>query len=510
MKKNMALKKELILRLPKKLMYVFILLFLSCLINAQTPQFELIQPELFAETGSMTHAWADFDNDGDLDLYVGFRPGKPNRLYRNDGGQFTDVADKMGVADSAHTRAIAWGDYDADGRLDLYVGYAAGAREDYAKIASSIYRNDGDHFTNVTKSLRLDLPLGNARQLSWIDFDSDGDVDLFVGFRDIPNMLFRNENGKFVDVSKQMGISGSRATMGGVWFDYDKDGDLDLYLGNMDGFANRLYRNDKTRFVDVAPKNGLDAGGRAIDDNPGDHSMAGTIRPDIVDYDNDGDFDIFVTTLGGTDGFYRNNNDGTFTNIASDLGLAHEGYQGTAAWADFNNDGWVDLYVDGILYKNEKGKFINVTPEVIKNNVGGYGSIWADYDNDGAMDLALSSRNHYVIHNLLSSEQAGNSLKVMVLNKNGIHTRAGTEIRLYVKGTKKLIGTRIIETGSDYNGQSVMPVHFGLPNSEVVDVEIALMSNNGRRTVLVQNVIPQKYIGSYLKIKVDNKGNIVK
>ncbi len=429
---------------------------------AQRVDFELVQADLLAERGSMTHAWADFDNDGDLDLYVGFRPGQPNRLYRNDNGRLTEVAAELGVADIEGTRAVAWGDYNADGRLDLYVGYTSGAQEDLAKIANRIYRNDGVRFTEVTQELGLELPLGHARQLSWVDFDNDGDVDLFVGVRDIPNMLFRNDDGEFVDVAETMGITGSRATMGGVWFDFDLDGDLDLYLGNMDGHANRMYRNDWTRFVDVAPQLGLDSGGRAINPNPGDHDMAGTIRPDIADFDNDGDFDIFVTTLGGADGFYRND-DGTFVSVAADFGLAHEAYRGTAAWADFDNDGWIDLYSSGTLYRNDHGEFVDVTPDVIAENVGGYGSIWADFDNDGAMDLALSSRNHYVIRNRLAAGQAARSLKVMVLNENGIHTRAGTEVRLYATGTQQLIGTRLIETGSGYNAQSVLPAHFGLP-----------------------------------------------
>lgn len=488
----------------------FILLFGSRALIAQQPKFEIIQPELFAQRNSMTHAWADYDNDGDLDLYVGFRKDTPNRLYRNENGVMKDVAAELGVADLEDTRALAWGDYDADGNLDLYVGYTSGAREDFAKIACRIYRNDGKKFIEVTKSLDLNLPLGNARQLSWIDYDNDGDVDLLICFRDIPNMLFRNNNGKYVNAAKRMGITGSRATMGGVWFDYDLDGDLDLYLGNMDGYANRMYRNDKNGFVDIAPINGLDAGGRAIDENPGDHSMAGTIRPSLVDYDNDGDFDIFVTTLGGTDGFYRNDGRGKFVNIAAELGLAYEGYRGTAAWADYNNDGWVDLYAHGKLYKNENGKFNDVTPDVIKNNVGGYGSVWADYDNDGAMDLCISSSNHYILHNMLTKENARRSLKVIVVNEKGIYTKAGTEVRLYQKETKKLIGSRILSTGSDYNSQSAMAVHFGLPKMENVDVEITTMTNSGRKTTSLENIDPKKYSGKYLSIKVDNKGNIVK
>ncbi len=498
------------MKLLQGIVFCFILLFVGSVLSAQQPKFEIIQPEIFAAKSSMPHAWADYDNDGDLDLYVGFRKDIPNRLYRNDDGVMKDVAAELGVADLEDTRALAWGDYNADGKLDLYVGYTAGSREGLAKIPSRIYRNDGNKFVEVRKSLGLNLPIGNARQLSWIDYDNDGDVDLLVCFRDKPNMLFRNDNGKHVNVATKMGITGSRATMGGVWFDYDLDGDLDLYLGNMDGYANRMYRNDKTGFVDIAPTNGLDAGGRAINENPGTHSMAGTIALTLVDYDNDGDFDIFVTSMGGADGFYRNDGKGKFVNVASELGLAHEEYRGTAAWADYDNDGWQDLYVNGKLYKNEKGTFKVVTPDIIKNNVGGYGSIWVDYDKDGAMDLCLSSRNHYIMRNMLSKENARRSLEITVVNEKGIYTKAGTEVRLYQKDKRKLIGSRIISAGSDYNCQSAMAVHFGLPKMENVDVEIITMTNDGRKTARLENVDPKKYAGKYLSIKVDNKGKIVK
>ncbi|MFC1783613.1 CRTAC1 family protein [Planctomycetota bacterium] len=465
------------MKLLQKFTCTFILLYASAALNAQQPKFELVQPEMFGANNSMTNAWADFDNDGDLDLFVGFRTGIPNRLYRNDGGRFTEIAAKMGLADTEDTRAVAWGDYNDDGRLDLFVGFTADDREGSAKFSNKIYRNDRTRFTDVTESLGLVLPLGICRQITFIDFDNDGDNDLLVCFRDIPNLLFRNDDQKFTDVAQAMGITGSRATMGGVWFDYDKDGDLDLYLGNMDGYANRMYRNDRTRFVDVAPQLGLDSGGRPIDPNPGDHAMAGTIRPDVVDFDNDGDFDIFVTNMSGADGFYQNNN-GKFVNIAPKLDLAHPGYRGTAAWADFNNDGWIDLYSNGALYQNNSGQFNSVTPDIIRNNVGGYGSLWADCDNDGRMDLNLSSRNHHIIRNLLPAPQAANYLKVMVVDAKGRHTRAGAEIRLFATGSEKLLATRIVNPGSGYNAQCVMPQHFGLQKNEPLDVEITSMTTS--------------------------------
>ena len=499
----------------KFLQWIILSLVLICFWSgasiAQEPRFELVQPEVFAERGSMTNAWADYDNDGDLDLFVGFGPGRANCLYRNDGGYFTDVATEVGLADTEGTRAVAWGDYNADGHLDLYVGFSGGSTTGPSLIPNKLYRNEGDgiHFTDETRLLGISLPLGKSRQISWIDYDNDGDVDLFVGFRDLPNVLFRNDGGRFTDVSKAMGIVGSRATMGGVWFDFDLDGDLDLYLANMDGYPNRMYRNDRTRFVDVAPEFGLDSGGRSIAANPGDHSMAGSIRPDLVDFDNDGDLDIFVTNMNGTDGFYRNDG-GIFVNVASELGLAHEGYRGTATWADFDNDGQPDLYANGTLYHNDGGRFSGVTPEVIRENVGGYGALWADFDGDGGMDLALSSRNHYIIHNLLPPEQARRCLKVMVLDAQGRYTRAGSEIRLYEPGTQKLLGTGIVDTGSGYNSQNAMPVHFGLADEEPVDVEITTLTRYGRTTARLSNIDSQNYVGRLLIVKVDANGKLVK
>src|SRR5215470_9006808 len=112
--------------------------------------FELVQPELFGASGGQPNAWADFDNDGQLDEFVGFR-GRPNRLYRQNHGRFEDVAASAGVADAIETRAAAWGDFDGDGFVDLYVGFIDGT-------PNKLYRNDGHgHFTNVAHELGVDL-----------------------------------------------------------------------------------------------------------------------------------------------------------------------------------------------------------------------------------------------------------------------------------------------------------------------------------------------------------------
>src|ERR1044072_5079610 len=155
------------------------LLIVMVLLSALAPpaaQFELVQPDLFALAGGQPNAWGDVDGDGDLDLFVGFQQGKPNRLYRNDRGTFAEVAAAAGIADVTDARAAAWGDFDGDGHVDLYVGFTR-----RSAVHNRLYRNDGTgaHFTDVAAALGVDA-MGETRQVSWVDVDNDGDLDLFV------------------------------------------------------------------------------------------------------------------------------------------------------------------------------------------------------------------------------------------------------------------------------------------------------------------------------------------
>src|SRR5580765_7807962 len=239
------------------------------------PRFEAVQPDLFVAGGAFANAWADVDGDGDLDLFVGFGGTPANRLYRNDDGVFTDIAAAVGLADARATRAAAWGDMDRDGDPDLIVGFTPGGGS-----VLKLYRNDGARFVEVTAAVGLGLDAGAVRQPSWIDVDADGDLDLCVAFRDRPNMLFRNNAGRFSDVAPALGLEDGRRSVGAVWFDADEDGDLDLYVGNMDGDENGLFRNDGDKFVDVAATAGVAWGGRTPNDG-----MNGTVRPCAADFD---------------------------------------------------------------------------------------------------------------------------------------------------------------------------------------------------------------------------------
>lgn len=461
--------------------------------------FEPIQRELFGLQGAQPNAWADFDLDGDLDLFVGFR-GQLSRLYRNDNGKFVDVAPEVGLADFNEVRVASWGDYDSDGDPDLYIGFARSAT-----TPNRLYRNDGGRFIDVARQTGMDQ-VGTSRQASFVDYDNDGDVDLFVAFRDRPKMLFRNEGGTFVDVAKDVGLADPRKTVGAVWFDMERDGDLDVFIANQDGDLNGFFRNDSGRFTDVAKELGMDGAGRPL--------VYGGVGPSVADYDNDGDLDLFVANYGPS-ALYRNDGGGRFTDIAVEVGATGDYHATTSAWGDFDNDGRVDLYVASYLagvmhvrdylYRNVGGRFQDVTPALILKNDATHGVQWADYDQDGDLDLALADNGsmgvHFLYRNRLAAAERSRALNVLVLDERGRYTRAGSEIRVFRAGTRDLLGLGMVDTGSGYCSQNMMSVHVGLGTADGVDVEVTTLTASGRKVTEVHGVDPKKLAGKPLIVK---------
>ena len=464
-----------------------------------SPRFELVQPDLFAAAGGMPNAWADFDNDGQLDEFVGFR-GRPNRLYRQIEGRFEDVAASAGVADEIETRAAAWGDYDGDGDVDLYVGFIDGT-------PNKLYQNDGPgHFRDVAGPVGVALT-GVSRQVSWIDYDNDGDLDLFIAFRDKPNRLFRNQAGHFTDVTTDAGIGDPRKSVGAVWFDIDADGDLDLFVANQNGDANGLFRNDPStslgagrRFVDVAREWGVDASGRSVE--------LGGVGASVADFDGDGWLDLFVANYGPS-ALYRNDQGRRFVDVTKSAGLLFDQHATTPAWGDYDNDGRPDLYVAGFLanvthyrdhlFHNDSGpstgsgptraesrvgKFVDVLPDSVDAHDASHGVQWVDFDGDGALDLSLTNNDagggHYLFRNRTATAAARRALAVDVVDAAGRHTKAGAEVRVYAAGTRRLISSGLVDTGGGYCSQSVVPVHVATGSATLVDLEVTSMTTRGR------------------------------
>ena len=481
---------------------VAILLGLSVAVAGQAqpfiPLFEPMQPELLGAPSAFTNAFADFDNDGDLDLFVGF-DGKPNRLYRNDKGVLTDVASAVGVADARPTRAVAWGDFDADGDADLMVGFTPNPGASVLKL----YRNDAGQFSDVTTASGLVVATGAVRQPAWVDVDADGDLDLFIAYRDRANALYRNQAGKFSDVAPALGLADARRTVGAVWFDYDEDGDLDLADANMDGDANGLYRNDDGKFTDVAEAAGVAWGGRAPK-----HAGNGTVRVCAADVDHDGRFDLFAANYGPL-GFFSNRSKGVFEDRGAAWSIAIDSRYDACAFADFDHDGRLDLYVNGTvtggaswqdsLFRNTGSAFADVTPASLRRLQADHGVQWADIDGDGDLDLALTGSRtdgmHLVMRNLLPAADAKRGLHIRVVDEKGHATLAGAEVRVYAAGANRLIGARLVDSGSGYDAQNDMPVHVGVPAGvSRVDVQVIVPRNGKRVPVWQRGVAPGKTV----------------
>jgi len=485
------------------------LLALILATSAAAPRFEPVQPDLLATGGAFVNAWADYDNDGDLDLFVGFGGATANRLYRNDAGILVDAAATAGLAETRATLAAAWADVDGDGDADLTVGFAPGPPS-----ALKLYRNDGGKFSDIAKDVGIARDSGRVRQLAWIDFDADGDLDLFVAFRDRPNAMFRNDAGHFTDVAAEIGLADPRRTVGAVWFDYDEDGDLDLYTGNMDGDANGLMRNDGGRFTDVAVAAGVAWGGREPN-NPAN----GTVRPCAADVNNDGRIDLFTANY-GKNGLFLNLGGGRFSDASAEWKVNIDGRYDSCAFADVDNNGTLDLYVNGTvtggtsyrdyLLQNSGKDYADVTPDNIKALDADHGVQWADFDGDGDEDLALTGSQakgmHLVMRNMLGVGPEAGWLRVSVVDANGRATLAGAEVRVYLSGTRELLGTRLVDTGSGYNAQNAIPVQFGLGDRRMVDVEVIAPQRGTRRAAMVRNVDARAWARCAIVIRVTSDG----
>ena len=358
-------------------------------------------------------AWADIENDGDLDLYL-VKDGQAGRLLRNDGaGSFTDVAAGP-LAEAAPGRSAAWADYDADGLVDLFVGnWMAGDK---------LLHNDG----GAVFSDRTDYTVGwwayqthPTVSVAWVDTDRDGRTDLWSGFLDSapPGHLYRNDgNGRFFDDA----ASFADHCIAAAWGDYDNDGDLDLYAVR-DGLANQLWRNDGGSFVDVTTSPLDDVG-------PGRDAA-------WADCDNDGDLDLYLGNYGTSNRLLRNDGPARFTDITSGP-LADVGNTNSVAWADYDGDGDLDLYVGNAGQPNR----------LIRNELSG---------------------SHHWLHVKLEGRYS---------NAAGI----GSLVRIVTGGSQQL---RQVSSGNGRLAQDSLPVEFGLGLAAGVD-SLVVRWPNGTRQVL--------------------------
>ena len=293
---------------------------------------------------------------------------------------FTNQASTAGVADPGQSNGAAFGDYDGDGWPDLLVlplGQNAPTR---------LYRNQGDgRFADQSEALSS---TGQAASRTFVDYDGDGDLDIYVLYFLKSNQLFRNDDGVFTQISLPDSLSETPGAVSAAFGDFDEDGVVDLFTTYSSSIANQFYSHLYVEgFADQSLLiSSLRSGQDSFSAVP-------------FDYDNDGDLDLFVTNTGNINLLHRNEGRGVFQQVAEVLEVHHPGSSIAAFPADYDNDGDLDLYMinvgeeSNILYRNERGeRFVDVTaPAGLTDSRSSLGAAWVDFDNDGDLDLIASN-----------------------------------------------------------------------------------------------------------------------
>ena len=404
--------------------------------------------------------FADYDGDGSVDLYV--TNYGANVLYRNNGdGTFRDVTETAGVGCELWSTGASFADVDGDSDLDLYVcNYITYDLERLEQMQEEslqsgkpvpsalnphvcepqdnvFYRNNGAGvFTDVTAELGIAASGGRSMQCLFSDFDGDNDLDLYVANDTSVNYVYRNSgDGTFTDVSDDSWAADFRGSMGLSAGDYDSDGDVDLFMSHWVDEENALYRNLLKE--DTASKHI-----RFVDESYSTMLAEVSIKQigwgtALFDYDNDGDLDIFVTNgstfqelrnpemlIPQTDALYRNNGDGTFTDVSEGTGIA-----------------------------------------ALPTRVG-RGATFGDYDNDGDVDIFIV--NNHAAPTLLRNEGGNRNswLHVELVGADGNRNAIGAKIQLKTAERTQL---REIYAGDSYMSSNSFIAEFGVGNATQIE-----------------------------------------
>jgi hypothetical protein len=458
--------------------------------------------EVTAEVGLVSDAkqswgnpiWADINNDGFLDLIVPTYSARPFVYLNNSDGTFTDIRGTCGIVpsdlDSTDWRGFAFGDYDGDGNVDLYVTESAHGAQLKRDL---LFKGHGDGtFENVTVASGIETSSAAGQCAFWVDYDNDGKLDLFVKNYASPNRLYKNNgDGTFTQVADAAGLAD--ATLGAYhgticsFADYDNDGFMDVAFS---GERNVLYRNSGGTFVDVTA-----AAGMATSRNSTGIAWG--------DYNNDGLLDLYIargTTGSGSlhNTLYRSNGDGTFIDVTAEAGLVTTANTWAAIWGDYDNDGFLDLFVTcagasalgsgnaNLLYHNNgDGTFTNVAAaegvELEDNTSLHKGAAWVDYNNDGFPDLLVkdgigpasrTGAGAWGYHRLFKNN--GNNNHFINVNLTGVQSnRRGIGARVTVTFAG---GMSFRENngggGGEFTSQGSEPLHFGIGTATLATVEV--------------------------------------
>jgi len=402
--------------------------------------------------GGLNMLQADYDNDGDLDVYVlrgaWFPQPWPNSLLRNEGdGRFVDVTDEALLLRASSTQTAAWGDFDNDGWIDLFVGNETAGRN---RSQGELYRNNGDGtFTNVAGASRITL-IGFVKAVLWTDYDNDGRLDLYVSFLDAPNRIYHNEGPdeggtwRFRVATEETGLAEPTNSFPGWFFDYDNDGWEDLFIS--------AYRSD-------------------LDE----------IAAEYLGIPHDAE----------TGRLLRNQGDGTFRDVTREEGLDHIFYAMGSNFGDLDMDGWLDIYIGtgdpdivdvmpSRMFRNDSDDgFHEVSASLGMSFLfKGHGVSFGDVDGDGDQDIfnvyGGAHQGDQSPDVMLINPGYGNRTLTLKLEGTRANRAAiGSRVRIRVREAGELRDIyRTVNSGGSFGANSLQ-LEVGLGQAEaVVEVEI--------------------------------------
>lgn len=429
----------------------------------------------------------DFDNDGLLDLAAtSLDPTQPMAFYRNKGdGTFEDRTAAAGLSNQLGGMLVTQTDYNNDGHMDFYI--SRGAWISYA-IRPSLLKNNGDGtFTDVTKQAGLLDPV-NSITNSWVDYDNDGWLDLFVCCERQTNRLFHNKrDGTFEEVIEQAGMllpNDMALCKGATWIDFDNDDDMDVFFTFLQADGSRFFRNNGNgTFTDVTKEVGID----------GPHTAFASWA---WDYDNDGWLDIYVNSYDRTlkdsvksmlgmphtrhsNKLYHNLKGKGFEDVAKKAGLDQVFESMGSNFGDFDNDGYLDMFlgtgdpnleslVPDRMFRNVNGeRFADISASSGTGHLQkGHSVACGDWDRDGDVDIFIQmggtvngDRYHNILYN--NPGQTNHRLTLKLVGKKSNRPAIGARIKVVTSGEKPQTIYRHISSGSSW-GANPLEQHIGL------------------------------------------------
>jgi hypothetical protein len=454
----------------------------------------------------------DFDNDGDLDIYCSVVYSY-NKLFQNEGGlRFKEMSREYRVDDPKDTHGVVMADFDNNGYLDIF---CANNLEALTKMRgefdqpNSFYLGFDEGFVESGAAAHLVGGPNYSCGVTTCDVNSDGLLDLYVarggyrkGFDCMDSFYINSSNGTFTDSAVAMGIVNNGNGYCCSFSDYDNDGDPDLYVGGINDTSEpvtrALYRNNGNgTFTDVTVQTGLSGRGNNISCYWGD-------------FDNDGDQDLFLANSSGpghpekewgANSLFRNNGDGTFTDISKQAGVDILTNSRGSTIGDIDNDGDLDIYVNNsaaeslVLLNDGKGKFTESAALTGGAVFFGHGCALGDIDDDGDLDLFSGNWRRPSWNNpgkWRFFENKTNNKNFLKVNVQGtISNRSAVLSKIYVfdagklEDMKALRGFREVVAGSGTVPGNPLQQHFGVPAGRQYDVLVKFPS--GRKAV-VKNV----------------------